>query len=74
MTTFAPHRAPVESFIDCMHSDADSDADKDAVAPCLAENVVLYSPLNEPPTGNGTIADSIRYSEPAGRGKPKENI
>jgi hypothetical protein len=56
MTTFAPHRAPVESFIDCMHSGAD----KDAVAGRLAENVVLYSPLNEPPTGREVFLKAIQ--------------
>ena len=37
MTTFAQHRATVESFVDCMHGGAD----KDALARILAENVVL---------------------------------
>jgi hypothetical protein len=70
MTVFPPHRATVESFIDCMHSGAD----KDAVARCLAENVVLYSPLSDEPLtgreavleaiqGVGTVATDLTYKE-----------
>ena len=40
MTTFAPHRDTVESFVDCMHGGAD----KDALSGILAEDVVMYSP------------------------------
>ena len=46
MTTFAPHRDTVESFVDCMHGGAD----KDALSGILAEDVVLYSPLGDEPT------------------------
>ena len=37
MTTFAQHRAAFESFLDCVQGGAG----KDAIAGCLAENVVL---------------------------------
>lgn len=40
MTTFAQHRATVESFVDCMHGGAD----KDTLTSVLAENVVLIGP------------------------------
>jgi SnoaL-like domain len=57
MTTFAPHRDTVESFVDCMHGGAD----KDALSGILAENVVLYSPLgDEPTTGRDAVLEAIR--------------
>ena len=57
MTTFAPHRDAVQFFIDCMHGGAD----KDAIAGCLAEDVVLYSPLgDEPLTGREPVAEAMR--------------
>jgi hypothetical protein len=56
MTTFAQHRATVESFVDCMHGGAD----KDALARILAENVVLIGPLSdEPLTGREAVAEAI---------------
>jgi hypothetical protein len=45
MTTFALHRATVESFADCMHGGAG----KDTLARILAENVVLIGPLSHEP-------------------------
>lgn len=70
MTTFAPHRDTVQSFVDCMHGGADNDA----LAGMLAEDVVLYGPLgDEPVTGReavleamqtvGTVATSLTYKE-----------
>jgi ketosteroid isomerase-like protein len=57
MTTFAPHRDTVESFVDCMHGGAD----KDALSAILAEDVVLYSPLgDEPTTGRDAVLEAIR--------------
>jgi hypothetical protein len=57
MTTFAPHREIVESFVDCMHGGAD----KDALAGILAEDVVLYSPLgDEPTTGREAVLEAMR--------------
>ena len=57
MTTFAPHRDTVESFVDCMHGGAD----KDALAGILAEDVVLYSPLgDEPTTGREAVLEAMR--------------
>jgi hypothetical protein len=57
MTTFAQHRATVESFVDCMHGGAD----KDALARVLAENVVLISPLSdEPLTGREAVTAAIQ--------------
>jgi hypothetical protein len=70
MTALAPHRATVQSFVDCMHSGAD----KDALARVLAENVVLISPLSDEPlvgleavTGAiqtvGKVATDLSYKE-----------
>ena len=70
MTTFAQHRATVESFVDCMHGGAD----KDALARILAENVVLISPLSDEPLtgreaataaiqGVSTVAADLTYKE-----------
>ena len=43
MTAFAQHRAAFESFLDCVQGGAG----KDAIAGCLAENVVLIGPLSD---------------------------
>ena len=70
MTTFAPHRDTVESFVDAMHGGAD----KSALTSILAEDVVMHSPLGgEPLTGRaavleamrgvGTVAADLTYSE-----------
>ena len=57
MTTFAPHRDTVESFVDAMHGGAD----KDALSGILAEDVVLYSPLgDEPTTGRNAVLEAMR--------------
>jgi hypothetical protein len=70
MTTFALHRATVESFVDCMHGGAD----KDTLARILAENVVLIGPLSDEPLtgreavtaaiqGGSTLAADLTYKE-----------
>ena len=57
MTTFAQHRAALESFLDCVQGGAG----KDAIAGCLAENVVLIGPLSdEPLTGREAVAEAIQ--------------
>jgi len=57
MTTFAPHRDTVESFVECMHGGAD----EDALAEILAEDVVMFSPLgDEPVTGREAVLDAMR--------------
>jgi SnoaL-like protein len=57
MTTFAPHRDTVESFVDYMHGGAD----RDALSGILAEDVVLYSPLgDEPTTGREAVLEAMR--------------
>jgi len=57
MTTFAQHRAAFEFFLDCVQGGAG----KDAIAGCLAENVVLIGPLsNEPLTGREAVAEAIQ--------------
>jgi hypothetical protein len=54
MTTFAPHRDILESFVDCIHGGAD----KDTLTGLFAEDVVLYSPLgDEPFTGREAVAE-----------------
>jgi hypothetical protein len=56
MTTFAPHRGTVKSFVDCMNGGAD----KDALSEVFAEDVVLYSPLgDEPTTGREAVLEAI---------------
>ena len=56
MTTFAQHRATVETFVDCMHGGAN----KDTLARLLAENVVLIGPFSdEPLTGREAVTAAI---------------
>ncbi|WP_319428839.1 nuclear transport factor 2 family protein [Mycobacterium sp. RTGN5] len=57
MTTFAPHRDTVESFVDAMHGGADNDA----LSEILAEDVVLYGPLSDRPVaGRKAVLEAIR--------------
>lgn len=57
MTTFAPHRDTMESFVDCIHGGAD----KDTLTNLFAEDVVLYSPLgDEPFTGREAVVEVTR--------------
>lgn len=57
MTTFAQHRATVESLVDYMHSGAD----KDALTRVLAEAVTLTGPLSdEPITGREAVTAAIQ--------------
>ena len=56
MTTFAPHRDTLESFVDCIHGGAD----KDTLTRLLAENVVFYGPLGEEITGRETAVETIQ--------------
>jgi hypothetical protein len=57
LTTFAPHRDTLESFVDCIHGGAD----KDTLDRLLAENVVLYGPLgDEPLTGREVVVETIQ--------------
>jgi len=57
MTTFAPHRDTLESFVDCIHGGAD----KDTLTRLLAEDVVLYGPLSdEPITGREAAVETIQ--------------
>ena len=45
MTTFAPHRGTVQSFVDCINGGAD----RDTLARLLAEDVVLHGPFGDEP-------------------------
>ena len=57
MTTFAPHRDTLESFVDCIHGGAD----KDVLTGLLAEDVVLYGPFgDEPVTGREVAVETIK--------------
>ena len=57
MTTFAPHRGTLESFVDCINGGAD----RQTLSRLLAEDVVLYGPLgDEPLTGREAVLDAIR--------------
>ncbi|MBY0290413.1 MAG: hypothetical protein K2X52_25190 [Mycobacteriaceae bacterium] len=57
MTTFAPHRDTVESFVDCINNGAD----KDTLTRLLGEDVRLYGPFSdEPVVGRQTAVDTIK--------------
>jgi hypothetical protein len=57
MTTFAPHRDTLESFVDCIHGGAD----RDTLTRLLAENVVLHGPFgDEPVTGREVAVETIK--------------
>jgi hypothetical protein len=57
MVMFAQHRKTVESFIDCMHRGADTDA----LAQVLAEDVAIAGPLSgEPLTGREAVTAAIQ--------------
>jgi hypothetical protein len=56
MTTFAPHRDTLKSFVDCIHGGAD----KDTLIRLLAENVVFYGPLGEQITGREAAVETIQ--------------
>ncbi|WP_435176801.1 nuclear transport factor 2 family protein [Actinacidiphila sp. bgisy145] len=57
MATSAQHRTAFEALLACV----DGRAGKDAVASCLAENVVLNSPiLDEPVTGRDAVAEVLQ--------------
>ena len=57
MTTFAPHRDTLESFVDCIHGGVD----KDTLTRLLAEDVVLYGPFgDEPVTGREAAVETIQ--------------
>ena len=57
MTTFAPHRDTLESFVDCIHGGVDNDV----LTRLLAEDVVLYGPFgDEPVTGRETAVETIK--------------
>jgi hypothetical protein len=57
MTTFAPHRDTLESFVDCIHGGVDTDA----LSRLLAEDVVLNGPFSdEPVTGREAAVETIK--------------
>jgi hypothetical protein len=57
MTTFAPHRDTLVSFVDCIHGGAD----EDTLILLLAENVVLCGPFgDEPIAGREAAVETIR--------------
>lgn len=59
MTTFAPHRATLESFVDCIHGGVD----ENTLTRLLAEDVVLYGPFgDEPVTGREAAVETIKKS------------
>lgn len=54
---FVDHRDTVESFVDCMHRGADTDA----LALLLAKDVAITGPLSDDPlTGRGAVTAAIR--------------
>ena len=57
MTTFAPHRDTLESFVDCINGGAD----KDTLTGLLAKNVRLYGPFgDEPVIGREAAVETIK--------------
>lgn len=57
MTTFAPHRDTLESFVDCINAGAD----EDTLTGLLAANVVLHGPFGDDPvTGREAAAEAIK--------------
>jgi hypothetical protein len=57
MTTLAPHRETLESFVDCIHGGAD----KATLTTLLAEDVVLYGPFGgEPITRREVAVETIK--------------
>ena len=59
MTTFAPHRETLASFVDCINSGAD----EDVLTRLLAADVVLYGPFGDDPVvGRKTAVETIKPS------------
>ena len=57
MTTLAPHRDTLESFVDCIHGGVDVAV----LTGLLAENVVLYGPFgDEPVNGREAAVKTIK--------------
>lgn len=57
MTTFAPHRDTLESFVDCINGGAD----EDTLTRLLAEDVVIHGPFgDEPVIGRETVVRTIK--------------
>jgi len=57
MTTFAPHRDTLESFVDCIHGGVDNDV----LTGLLAKNVRLYGPFgDEPVVGRDAAVQTIK--------------
>jgi hypothetical protein len=57
MTTFAPHRDTLESFVDCIHGGVDVDV----LTRLLAEDVMLYGPFSdEPVIGREAAVETIK--------------
>jgi hypothetical protein len=57
MTTFAPHRDTLESFVDCIHGGVDNDV----LTRLLAEDVMLYGPFSdEPVIGREAAVETIK--------------
>jgi hypothetical protein len=57
MTTFAPHRNTLQSFVDCINGGADNDT----LTGLLAENVRLYGPFDDDPVvGRKTAVETIK--------------
>lgn len=57
MTTFAPHRSTLESFVDCINGGAD----EDTLTGLLAKDVRLYGPFGDDPVvGRETAVETIK--------------
>jgi hypothetical protein len=61
MTTFAPHRDTMESFVDCINDAGDEGVDTDALTGLLTEDVVIHGPFGDDPvTGRDAVVETIR--------------
>ncbi len=61
MTTFAPHRDTLESFVDCINGAGIDGVDTDTLSRLLAEDVVIYGPFGDDPvSGRDAVVETIR--------------
>ncbi len=61
MTSFAPHRDTLESFVDCINGAGINGVDTDALSRLLAEDVVIYGPFGDDPvSGRDAVVETIR--------------
>ena len=61
MTSFAPHRDTLESFVDCINGAGIDGVDTDTLSRLLAKDVVIYGPFGDDPvSGRDAVVETIR--------------